>query len=959
MTKTFKKAIALVLSVLMLVSAMPFTAMTAMAADKVVFDFSANKENTSGWAYDSFEENGHWYDVMASNGSESYSIADSKINFNHAVAFCNDSTVRDYVQSNSWTVEFTSKANDAGDYTFYGLGGADGDFVRLDTNGSFMANGIWTNVAINSLISTDYAISYNGSSVKLYVNGIEVASINTTLNVKFANNGTLYSALGWTDTCGKAKIYGQYTSYSISDTAFDADAYIMSKITADLANNTKAESFNANAYHTWNVADGGFSNVVYQKSDSTAWNSDYVGIKGFSVKIAIPSNIVLAYDGVNDVKQPVVLETKSSNGSGGPVIRTAFPTDRTLLAFADEGYWRGDHNTDYSLYRYNDTTSKIGYAPYRDKDTESQNNKNTPRFWYNTLSYVGNGNTETYFDHIGTLQWNIYAGDNSSNCQDNFVNSYGNTYVINYKPAYDILNNTDFKTLYNKVYANQSEYTADSLKAYLVATYKMATLNVNASFGSVTSESIGGVVASVANEIKTATTEYNSAVANLQCAHINTTIKNKINPTATQAGNTGDTYCSYCDTKLIDGTTDPATGDFTNYDAVIAKVNAVERDKYTDETLTTLDSTVKEHKNITTTAETQADIDAAVTAIQTALNGLALKGYTVTVYTVDGDTETEVASETVKAGGVYTANVAGNISKWTVSGTSADKKVGTNSNTVDVIINEDTDIYAFIETNVTPSIDNIKVTYLGYLGKVVAVDYTNEAPTSTTNKENAEKIPFYTFQSWTVNKTGNYTYTMVPNYTVSGGFCNVDVINSDIGSGIYGYDESVNFKRDEARNAVEVIATFEDSSTKSYIVPNTGFIHLPYSASKLTVNQINCEEVTTAISGSFAETDETGTPVANFNATYFSLDETSDYTNVEAYGVIMTVNPTTANNLTAFKANNNGVLAFKGTSKSMANEFTISVHSTFGGKKTVYARSFVKLANGDIIYSDDVTALSL
>lgn len=758
----------------------------------------------------------------------------------------------------------------------------------------------------------------------------------------------------------------------VSAMPFTAMTAMADEITLEDANAITAETFNAKAYHMNAEAVQAYSNVVWQANDSTAWDTTaasdncstasdgFTNVDGLLVKAVLPKNIVLAYDGVNTAKQPVLLEVRPTSKNGHIIV--CYPVnngtvdDNSVLKnvgiASDDltpagAYWRGS-GIDYTKWlEYSD--QNIGYARWKDTDHTQEKyqwnfNENISKFWYNSMAYQGTGNTEAYYEKVSNLQFNIYSTSQNSwnkGYADRLIQSSGNTYVLNYKPLYDIINSEAFTAKNNEVFG-ENNYTTASINAYKAAVLAIKNVNVNAIFADANEFNVESKVQDAAKAIKNAVNGYNTAVAGLTvCNHTNTEIRDFVANTAIKDGYSGDTYCVDCGKKQNTGETIKANGDFTNYDAIIGQVNALEREKYTTTSLDALNSAVDTYKNIKTTANTQDDIDDAVTAIQTALNGLVLNDVTVTFSVVENGVEKTIETTSVKVGGVYTANYESkNIYKWIVGTSNGDSMIGSSEKEVSAVINENTTITAYIQDDASSAESLIKVVYIGYHGKVAAIDYVNSDEEIDKTGRYAQKLPFYSFNGWTQIETTNVV-TMYPEYSAENS-CEVTFNEVDINS-YYGYDEEIKFPKNDYL-ALNITARVNGETVK-YNVKNTGFIHVPHATS-ISIEYTNDVENNSAIIGAFVSTDETDTPVANINAVYNVEDEDE----VAYAGVIFTTDSTT--DLVIMGKNVRGV---KASSVSAVNEYTIALHSTFDGAETVYARSFVRYLNGYVVYGNIVS----
>ncbi|MCD7723223.1 MAG: hypothetical protein LUH82_04665 [Clostridiales bacterium] len=249
--------------------------------------------------------------------------------------------------------------------------------------------------------------------------------------------------------CGISEAYDLYVQLATEGgTQDEADALV------DFANSLyiwSAATFSATAYHEATVATSGYSNVVYA-STSTSWGSSFTEIDKIYMKLAVPETIVMAYDGITTPSSPIVFENYA-NGSNSqriqyiePSTTATLPEDTgssysSILAFND--YWYG-HTDGYTYGVWpGDTITSSSYTDYfgyssamTQITTNAQTNTNTHRFWWNRLYYTGTGNTDTYYDNVSNVSFDVNGKNNSDSYETTYagLSTSNAAYVINYAP---------------------------------------------------------------------------------------------------------------------------------------------------------------------------------------------------------------------------------------------------------------------------------------------------------------------------------------------------------------------------------------------------------------------------------------------------------------------------------------------------------------------------------------------
>ena len=146
---------------------------------------------------------------------------------------------------------------------------------------------------------------------------------------------------------------------------------------------------------------------------------------------------------------------------------------------------------------------------------------------------------------------------------------------------------------------------------------------------------------------------YDETIDKLVCDHSDTKVVNKADSTLVKTGYTGDTVCNTCGETIATGTT-IAKLDGTDYYAALKAAQDVDASKYTEASYAKVTAALKANAQATVETYTdQADVDAAAAALKAAVSGLeALPTTDTYTYTFINKTTQDV---TVDKGATPTA----------------------------------------------------------------------------------------------------------------------------------------------------------------------------------------------------------------------------------------------------------------------------------------------------------------
>ena len=136
---------------------------------------------------------------------------------------------------------------------------------------------------------------------------------------------------------------------------------------------------------------------------------------------------------------------------------------------------------------------------------------------------------------------------------------------------------------------------------------------------------------------------YDVTIDKLVCDHADTKVVNKADSTLVKTGYTGDTVCNTCGETIATGTT-IAKLDGTNYYAALKDAKNVDASKFTEASYAKLAAALKAYDQATVEAYTdQADVENAATALKAAVTGLeALPTTDTYTYTFIGGSTQDV-----------------------------------------------------------------------------------------------------------------------------------------------------------------------------------------------------------------------------------------------------------------------------------------------------------------------------
>ena len=528
MKKMFKKSIAMLIAVLMVISAMPFTAITAFAATgtlsnsgfTIVYNNSNNNSNTR-WENNQFNiVNDQQYD-NTSVGILKYNISALKgktidsatLNFS-VDSFNGDGNGLVFYYSNRLSNVTLNNGSTGDSKLSYGEG------TTANTGAAsrygFDVNNVLTTVSRGDTASKSVDIA---SAVKSVLSSgsteFYVFIMQKTAGGSGGNQITGATA-GWTDT--KIKPANVTINYSISN-HIDNTKYSSKPATVFSPKKGTATVYWKESSDT--SCSGAYNNLLY-------FNNYSEGISGTATANTGNNNcytrawyptFVLLYDGVNDSYAPVMGSAcKDDFFNSSRYLNYFVPMDSnnsSNLADSSNFYcdvWKGGEGSTLD-YSWNSSQTHHEVRPSVTDNSgstfglaKSYRAHSSKLHIKDTITFEGNNG----YSHAQNIYWfagsHTTQGIGAASGDKNFGQANKTTYVVNYEPLYDAANEAA-KALQT---FNQNDYTIASVNAYYDAINELYNFDPNTYFNGVSEDGVSGAVNSCAYAIKSAVDNYNN-----------------------------------------------------------------------------------------------------------------------------------------------------------------------------------------------------------------------------------------------------------------------------------------------------------------------------------------------------------------------------------------------------------------------------------------------------------------
>lgn len=952
MAKTFKRAIAVLLSVLMIATTLPFTAF-ASSSYISVNDKAPVYSDDMGSGYAKLTQQ---YDGV--NGFKSINEYNG------------------YGDGTAYTIEFlVNPGNDITDSAIFNIGevnsGGARYYLELHENGDFRyvwdidrefnetsfidgndSNKFFSGLTANQWVTVDMVITAedNHDIIKMYINGNLVNTINDQV-FQLRDGRSLCKYLQNSHSVWFGRNCGYWQNAS--------DGYIDNFCVYDYAK-TDAEIKKAytSAGKFREIVTPGFYNNLLYSSDNTVWCGDnsgndksisFGGSNSTSCKVALSEKVVALYDGKNDVYFPIKVEATYANQNR----YTSYLKSETPN-YSIRSNWYMTRKTDdgdaWAHWNLDKSVAEIGYAENHLANFD-YNVKNTNVFYLNKCYYDGTVNTDSYYETLNTMAISLHydsrSNGDANNTYGTITNNRINYYIINYKPIADIYGSIPAwaESLKAEVASKPVGYYTNANEIDNVAN---AILTLNPNDYDYAADTDNAVKACSA-DIKLAVEAYNNfELVKHTCVEGETKQENEVAPSGDKAGSHDEVvYCTICGEELSRNTVVDLS--YEAYDDEVAVVDALDSTLYTDESWTDLQTAKTEAAADVLTATTQEEINAATAKLMTAVSNLKTKGYTVTVVVEKDGEPAGTITQSVEAGKVYTYTAEdAQIYKATVN----DQRIVSDNEKFEIVVTSDITVNVYLASDVEVS-DVYTVVYKGVNGITAAIKYVDDLK----NIEHpvGPAIPFYGFSGWeyvnTVGKTVTYMAAYTPNYEDVESQCNIIGVDGVLvkGEGQYNayYDEIVGF--DAGGNKVGMYADENCTKLLGY-VDSTFYLHAPHRdvVYVKAIEDADSLSASVGITGMYSYIDNAGMQTLEYNGNTFNAKGATEV------GVLVSVNPAYAISATGFVEGTKGVKKAESTKITSIGEFTIAVHSNFGKYTTAYARPYV-VVNGETIYGDVVT----
>lgn len=568
MKKIFKKSLACLISVLMIVSSLPFATLTVNAAT------TTSTVNVSAYGIIKGSDQGRFTDpnLTICNDAQDGNFTIGFVNFDVSNVSCTD--LDEVSASYSFTSAMASGCSEnmgltvwypTANYTDFDRSTGEYKLSDINTNSSsavFKGNnsGHIGNTTSHYSMKKLGDFTTDGSSHTVNIgnaikfakhNGRSIATI--CFMITSAGGEADYNNSSWTDTI--VTVNKNNISVDITTDVTTVKQYVKNNISS-------FNGYTGTAKYTYNGTDLSnsysdyYSNLLYDDGkfeDNTNPPTHSKGGVKCQGKLYINHDVVLMYDGINETVLPVVATAYANN------------TFRFIDCICDISTekWELKENWKGSAGSWSEWPTSTSELP-KTKTKQENFRINSESEFRNKLKYNSTGNTTDYYEQFSPTnnQIKFSLGYHSSYFTDtheiNYFDIYdpdSTVYVVNYQPIADKI--TAMKNVYNTIMSNgEDKYCADYLENFYKAAYKVMTLNPNRySYSS----GVGTAVKNVAGDIEDVVTNYLTTATTEPLKHTEVTVDGK-EATCTETGLTAGKKCSHCGVTLVAQTTIPATG---------------------------------------------------------------------------------------------------------------------------------------------------------------------------------------------------------------------------------------------------------------------------------------------------------------------------------------------------------------------------------------------------------------
>lgn len=577
MKKIFKKSLACLIAVLMIVSSLPFATLTANAAEtksaSVMKYGTIVKTNCTNRATgtaltivnDNKDDN---FDIgfVTFNVSNLSSTIISNANYTFNVSAESN---RENLGLTLWypTDHYDAFANSGNPNTADSAYAGDGTTSKKVDHITPAKNYFGMKHIKDLVLSTDsprFNSAYSGTHTVDISSALQYAADNNkdyaVVCFMLTNNGEHDDSNGWSDTI--VTVNTNNISVDITTDITAVKQYVKNNISSfnGYTGDASAPADNSYSKSTLVKRDDGISdtmqNVLYAFGTSDApWNNsttDILVAKAWTggkyyVKTGLQyGNIVFLYDGQNEPSTVIMSYTQTSAEEGGMSALTPQGSDFSCPTRWHSSGVSGNSGKIYSTVKWgygNGTNIRIG-----------DSFKNDNAYFYNSLHYIGTpSKTITTFSNL-TYDITVYSTSSDYNGSkgtitfgnSNTTNGTTSIYIVNYKPIKDAI--TSMKSVYAQIKANGDDaYCTSELNAFYEAAYNIMMFNPNSNIYDYGSD-VSAVTAKVGDAIDDLKSKYVTTATTEPTKHNKVTSReNEVAATCTKAGSYEEvTKCSLC-----------------------------------------------------------------------------------------------------------------------------------------------------------------------------------------------------------------------------------------------------------------------------------------------------------------------------------------------------------------------------------------------------------------------------
>lgn len=569
--KMFKKSISCLLAALMIIASMPFSALSASAADPSI---SCSYNTLISQADPNRYTGKNYLNIVNDGQSDSFSFAvwqydltnvKSLLGTNNmldsaSVTFSKKAVIGDE-QPQKLTFYYATKDYATGDSTYKFVsnkldlsesGVVNSDFVK-DSNGDVYNSRETNGTARSSCVVNNLGLVPIKEYTSSETNSYSAFTIDLATALQFAiNSGNKYfsivamlpqsdgtpGAVKWNDL--NINSFKPTINFSYSEKTFEKTK----KYTKSLMQNassfkkTYSESYIGDTAKSAGYMKGFYKSGIWatQESNITRITCQENGDVYSNFSVSGPVNAVAIYDKAGkEICFPVISYNAGGSGKHDNKIQyVALPNSLETNFSMGDTKWRRCSGTN-NLTEYNDHNHDF------DSHESSSNKTNTfytneYKQWRNFVNYTGSGNTDKYYDEVTSFSWKysgVYGKDYSATYADIPV-TYG-VYILNLLPLNNIIDNCSSK--FNQIYSNDSFYSEDSLATYYEALQNVLSFDASQYI----STGSGDEVKTAAEKVKKVVDDYNKAINNLEYKYTFQRANNA-NPIIVTAKNPSEAY---------------------------------------------------------------------------------------------------------------------------------------------------------------------------------------------------------------------------------------------------------------------------------------------------------------------------------------------------------------------------------------------------------------------------------